>query len=293
MTTPTTILDLLIARYPQAKKGTLRDMVEGNRIVLNGIAVKSLKQIVTNKDKLEFSDTAVSSKVQMLDEHLRLVYQDADLLIVDKPAGLLTATDAKEKRPTVQKILSDYVQRANHKALAKLVHRLDRDASGLLVFARNEKTYDSLKEQFYKHTVTRQYDVLVHGVPAKPAAKLEHILQEDPKTGQVRITPHARLGKHAILDYQLVASGPGRKAAHLRVTLHTGRKHQIRVQLRAVNHSVLGDPIYGLPIDRLDGGPIGRLALHASVLAFEHPRKHGEVRFDSPIPRAFTKVMQG
>ena len=292
MTTPATILELLVSRFPQAKKTTLRHMIESNRVLLNGVVVKSLKQLVTAKDKFELSETSVSPKPQPLDGHLRLVYQDADILVVDKPSGVLTATDAEEKRPTVLKILTDYVQRTNHKNTAKLIHRLDRDASGLLVFARNEKTYDSLKEQFYKHTVTRRYEALVHGVPKNPKATLEHILQEDEKTGQVRVTPHARLGKHAILDYQLIAAAPGRKAAHIRCTLQTGRKHQIRVQLRAIGHSILGDPIYGLPGDRIEGGPIGRLALHASVLAFEHPRTHKEIRFDSPTPREFLRVMK-
>jgi 23S rRNA pseudouridine1911/1915/1917 synthase len=282
-----TVIDVLTQRFPSAKMNTLREMVQSKRVLLNGMPVKSLKQSVGEKDKFEISDTPVAAKKQTLDEHLKLVYQDADILIVDKPAGLLTATDEEERRPTVLKILADYVQRTNNKAKALLIHRLDREASGLLVFARNENAFHALKEQFYKHTCTRRYDVLVHGTPKKREGTLEHILQEDEKTGRVRVTTHARLGRHAELEYAVISSAKG--ASHLRCTLKTGRKHQIRVQLAAIGHPVLGDPAYA---GKLEGqGPdIGRMALHASVLAFEHPKTKRQVRFDSPLPGSFTRI---
>lgn len=286
----TTVLDVLLKRFDGAKMTTLREMVQSKRVVLNGMPVKSLKQPVGEKDKLEISDTPVAAKAQKLDEHLKLVYQDADIIIVDKPHGLLTATDEEEKRPTVLKILTEYVQRTNHKAKALLIHRLDREASGLLVFARNETAFHSLKEQFYKHTVTRRYDVLVHGTPRKKEETLVHILQEDEKTGKVKVTTHARLGRHAELDYIVMSSTKG--VSHLRCTLKTGRKHQIRVQLAAIGHAVLGDPAYAGKRER-EEGPIGRLALHASTLAFEHPKTKREVRFDSPLPGQFGRFLSG
>lgn len=278
------VFELLLARYPSARKTTLRDMVADKRVLLNGVPVKSLKQPVGEADKLEILDTP-APRAQTLDEGLRLVYQDADVLIVDKPAGLLTATDAHEQRPTVLAILSAYVQRTNHRARALLIHRLDREASGLLVLARNDPAFHALKEQFYKHSVTRIYDVLVRGVPAKPAGRLEHLLREDERTGKVQIIKRGE-GRHAVLHYETVAALMGGSVAHLRCQLETGRKHQIRVQLKALGHPVLGDALYGRKEDDL----LGRLALHASVLGFEHPRTKRPVRFDCPLPRVFARV---
>ena len=135
----TTLIDWLAARYPQAKKTTLREMVEHKRVRINGDPAKSLRQTVTPNDQVDVLDArSVPMKPHTLDEGLKILYEDAEILIVLKPTGLLTATDEKEQRPTVLKILTDYVHRNNQKAQLHLVHRLDRDASGLLVFARTQ-----------------------------------------------------------------------------------------------------------------------------------------------------------
>ncbi len=134
-------------------------------------------------------------------------------------------------------------KKQSHKNRVHLVHRIDKDASGLLVFARREDALNNLKKQFFEHTITRRYDVVVHGVPRKPTGRLEHHLSEDQR-GMVHVTKDHVRGKDAILDYELVAAGE--TAAHLRCTLYTGRKHQIRVQLKEIGHTVCGDPIaYG------------------------------------------------
>ena len=283
----TTLIDWLAARYPQAKKTTLREMVEHKRVRINGDPAKSLRQTVTPNDQVDVLDArSVPMKPHTLDEGLKILYEDAEILIVLKPTGLLTATDEKEQRPTVLKILTDYVHRNNQKAQLHLVHRLDRDASGLLVFARTQPALASLKRQFFYHTVSRQYDVIVHGVPKKPAGRLEHLLLENQFTGEVKPTKDFKKGQLAIMEYQVIAASRAKKLAHLRCTLHTGRKHQIRVQLKAIGHIVCGDVMYG----RGDEPP-GRLALHAMNLALEHPRTRKRVTFDSAMPGSFNDLL--
>jgi 23S rRNA pseudouridine1911/1915/1917 synthase len=283
MTIATTILDELIRLYPEAKKTTLREMLTDKRVRLNGEVAHSLKQPVTEKDKVEVTDVgAEGAKKTTLANGLQIVHLDADILIVDKPNGLLTATDSQEKRPFVAKLLTNYFQKQNSKNQIHLIHRLDRDASGLLVFARTWDAFRSLKEQFFEHTITRRYDVIVHGIPKKNEAKLENLLLENPDTGEVNITKDIRQGKLAILSYLVMKSDPKQKLSHLRCELYTGRKHQIRVQLKANGHPVLGDPMYGNPDE-----PPNRLALHASHLTFIHPKTNRKVSFDSPMPGSF------
>jgi 23S rRNA pseudouridine1911/1915/1917 synthase len=287
----TTVLDRLLALYPHAKKTTLREMVASKRVRLNGEPVKSLKQPITPQDKFEVTDAAnAPTKPTILANGLQLVHMDSHILIVDKPTGLLTSTDSKEKRPTIVKILSEYFQNQNSKNQIHLIHRLDKDASGLLVLARTSDAYHALKEQFYEHTITRRYDVIVHGIPKKKSDKLENLLVEHPETGVMQVITDMKKGKLAILDYVTIQSDEKKKIAHLQCTLYTGRKHQIRVQLKTIGHPVLGDKIYGAP--GADTEPPNRLALHASHLTFKHPGTHREVSFDSQMPGAFAHLFR-
>jgi RluA family pseudouridine synthase len=284
MTQSPSILDWLVEHFPQAKKTTLREMIEKKRVILNGMPVKTLKQPVAATDMVEVRDAgAVPQRPTTLEEGLRIVHYDTDVIVIDKPYGLLTATHDEEPRPTVLKILDEYVGKQNHKNQALLVHRIDKDASGLLVFARNGQSLNDLKKQFFEHTITRRYDVVAHGVFKKPTVHLENYLIEDMK-GRVHVTKDAKRGKEAVMDCEVVASGNQR--AHLRCTLFTGRKHQIRVQLNAIGHTICGDPIYGNADE-----PPHRLALHASHLAFKHPGTGREAVFSSAPPASFASLI--
>jgi RluA family pseudouridine synthase len=290
----TTLLDHLRTRFPQAKTNTLRDMVAGKRVTVNGVPARSMKQPIAPGDTVDVADRdAAPTRQVTLTQGLRLVHMDSHVVLVDKPHGLLSATDAKEQRPTALKILTAYFQKQNAKNQVHLIHRLDKDASGLLLFARTWDAFRSLKQQFFEHSITRRYDVIVHGIPKKLEDRLESLLLEDPETGVVRPTKDMKAGKLAILDYQLLQSDPVKKIAHLRCTLFTGRKHQIRVQLQALGHPVLADPLYGYRNrPPTPDEPPHRLALHASHLTFAHPQSHRKVSFDSPMPGGFAHLFR-
>jgi RluA family pseudouridine synthase len=188
----------------------------------------------------------------------------------------------------VLKILRQYFKAQNNKNQIHIIHRLDRDASGLLVVARTADAQHHLKGQFFEHTITRRYDVIVHGIPKKEEGKLENLLLEDEETGVVSVTKDMKKGKLAILDYEVIKADKVRKISHVKCTLYTGRKHQIRVQFKVLGHPVLADRLYGTAEE-----PPGRLALHASHLAFEHPGTKRRVTFDSAIPGVFTHLFHG
>lgn len=280
-----TILQRLATLYPQASKTTLREMLENKRVRINGTVVRSAKEKVAADAAVEVLDSAAPEQT-VLAQGLKLVHFDADVIVVEKPAGLLTATDAQERRPTAWRILTEWFRRQNHKNKVQLIHRLDRDASGLLVFTRTARAYASLKKQFFEHTVTRQYEVMVHGVPKKGSRRLENLLLEDEQTGVVRVTNDNKKGMVAILDYEVVESSKDKKFSRLMCTLFTGRKHQIRVQLKAAGHVICGDPVYGKAEE-----PPQRLALHAMRLSFKHPG--GKVMlFESPAPGSFANLIR-
>ncbi|MGN6369446.1 MAG: RluA family pseudouridine synthase [Phycisphaerae bacterium] len=292
MEEPQTVFELLVHMYPHAKKTTLREMVEHKRVRINGQPARSLKQPVKKSDRIEVTDVGAGGGAAahhtVLAGGLQIVHVDSEIVVVDKPSGLLTATDSIEKRPYALKLLSNYFKKQNNKNQIHLIHRLDRDASGLLVFARTWDAFRSLKEQFFEHSITRRYDVIVHGTPKKREARLENLLLEDPKTGEVKITQDLRHGKLAILSYMLMKSHAKKNISHLKCELFTGRKHQIRVQLKANGHTVCGDPLYGKEAE-----PPNRLALHASHLTLHHPGTNRKVTFESPMPGSFSHMFLG
>ena len=207
-----------------------------------------------------------------------IVYEDQDILVIDKPAGLLTSTVPREKRPTLLAQVREYVHRQDPRALVGLIHRLDREASGLLVFSKNDRAYRSLKSQFFHHTVMREYRAVVHGRPKPPAGRIESRLVER-ADGTVHSTRQHGKGQRAVSEYEVINSA-GRLSL-LRVILHTGRKHQIRVHLRERGNPVVGDILYG-PQD----GAV-RLMLAATRLTFIHPRTGSEMTFRLPLPKEF------
>jgi 23S rRNA pseudouridine1911/1915/1917 synthase len=212
----------------------------------------------------------------------RIVFEDRDVLVVEKPAGLLTSTVPRERRPTLLAAVREYVLAKHPKARLGLIHRLDRDAAGLLVFSKSNLAYQSLKTQFFKHTVTRSYIALVEGKPNPDRGTIRSRLEER-ADGTVYSTRDPRKGQLAITDFETIkTTGPTRPGSVvrsiLRVSLHTGRKHQVRVHLAERGMPIVGDPMYGKP-DRAG------LHLIAAELAFDDPRTGKRRIFNLPPPK--------
>jgi 23S rRNA pseudouridine1911/1915/1917 synthase len=265
-----TVSDWLAKRYPTAKKQTLRRMLQAGRVTVNGRPAARLTDPVVDADAVRVDERPREPAAPAADlRPLALVHEDADVLVVDKPPGLLTSTVPRERRPTALAIVRRYVAATDPQARIGLIHRLDRDAGGLLVFSKNDAAYKSLKTQFFHHTVERVYEATVHGWPRPKRGRIESNLVEL-TDGTVRSTRQYGKGEPAVTDYEVVeetkATGGARRAT-LRVTLQTGRKHQIRVHLRERNWPIVGDAVYG---PQPPHAP--QLMLRAVRLAFDHPR---------------------
>ena len=257
--------------FPAAKNQTLKRMVEAGRISVNGRRATKLAQPLAESDVVRVRDLAArgapARKAQLAP--LKLVYEDADLLVVDKPPGLLTSTVPRERRPTALAIVRQYVEAASPAARVGLIHRLDRDASGLLVFSKSDRAYQSLKTQFFRHTVDREYEAVVNGSPSPKKGRIESRLVER-ADGSVHSTKQHARGQVAVTEYEVLGEQDG--LATMRVTLYTGRKHQIRVHLSERGWPIVGDAVYGR-------GERGGLKLRAARLAFDHPATGRRVSF--------------
>lgn len=211
-----------------------------------------------------------------------IVYEDEGLLVVNKPPGMLTASGPKDKRPTLWGIVQARASAYGHRQQMGIIHRLDRDASGLLVFSKNDNAYQSLKKQFFQHTVDRVYMAVVKGTPRPTVGTLKNKLTEW-KDGTVH--PAQKGGEEAITYYETCEAFAG--CSMVRVRLETGRKHQIRVHMAGIGCPIIGDVLYNLDAKEKD-----RLMLCAVKLCFDHPLTGQRMKFEAELPKPMREMIR-
>lgn len=274
------LLDFLIAKLPAKSRKVLKAVLRDRQVIIDGRAVTQFDHALKPGQQVDVHWE--KSPPQKRPHGLNIVFEDEDLIVVNKPAGLLTVATDKEKRKTAYAILSDYVKTADADNKIFIVHRIDRETSGLLLFAKNEKIKHKIQETWGTTIKERTYIAVVEGEVNRNGGTITSFLNEskafivyssqNPKHGQKAVTHYTTLKTNK--DYSL-----------LQVNLETGRKHQIRVHMQDINHPVIGDTKYGSKQK-----PIGRLGLHAQVLAFTHPKTGELCRFETGIPEKFSKL---
>jgi len=213
---------------------------------------------------------------------IQIIFEDKDVIVVDKPEGLLTIATDKEKNRTLYAYLFEHVKSKKPPEMLFIVHRLDREASGLLVFAKSETAKHQLQQQFKEHTAGRTYLAIAEGHMARNQQTIESYLAEN-RMYRCYSTHDRSKGKRAVTHVKVL-----KRLAHrtlVEVQLDTGRKHQIRVHLAEQGHPIAGDRAYGSRTN-----PIRRLALHAAKLAFKHPRTGKLLEFVSAPPTIFASL---
>lgn len=214
---------------------------------------------------------------------LLIVYEDKDLLVVDKPVGLLAVATPWEKKQTVHAALTEYIRKGCGRARRQLfvVHRLDRDTSGLLMFAKSEEAMNRLKDRWKEFE--KKYLAVVHGKLRKDSGIITSYLAEDQDL-MMYSTQDSSRGKLAKTAYRVLKTTP--RYSLLEMTLITGRKNQIRVHMADIGNPVVGDTWYSQ-----DGNKYPRMALHAWSLSFKHPFTGKSLDFTSDVPAFFTKLV--
>jgi 23S rRNA pseudouridine1911/1915/1917 synthase len=222
---------------------------------------------------------------------LDIVYEDRVLLVINKPAGLLSVPlPKKSAEPSVYDQLERYLRPQRRRPF--VVHRIDRDTSGLVVFAKDPRTQQALKKQFIQREPERIYLALVYGHPDPPEGTWRDYLVWDRKALiQKRTHPRDPQGAEAVCRYSVVEQF--REASLLEVRLETGKRNQIRIQARLRGHTLIGERRYVFGPEQLRPIPFTRQALHAHRLAFGHPVDGRELQFEAPLPDDFRKLLAG
>lgn len=274
---PIELVDLLAKKFPESSRTTLRGMIADKRLLIDGKPARTLKQVVEETVVLELIGRVEARQRVVGAVPFRVVFEDRDLLVVDKPAGVLTSSGEHDKRSTMAQVLADHYAQIDGKVAVGLIHRLDKDASGLLVFSKSPGAYESLKAQFADRTAKRVYRAIVSGTPRATAGTIESKLVEH-ADGTVKSTTHRDYGEPAVTHFSVLETR-GRHSM-LRVELETGRKHQIRVHLAEAGTPIAGDAFYNPHANQAP-----RLMLVAMELTLKHPKTDAPMTWTIDLPR--------
>ena len=227
---------------------------------------------------------------------LRIIYEDDALIVVEKKNGLLTVPyNPKSSEMTAYSILKEYVKKQSKRNTVHVVHRLDRETSGVLVFAKSPELQEYMRTYWRQLVTKRTYVALVEGQFEQKEGTITTWLTEDPHTGMVYSSPKDDGGQKSVTHYKVIKStilGEDDQAlpvSLIELNLETGRTNQIRVHMQSINHPVIGDRKYG---HGNEYSPVDRLCLHAKVLEFIHPMTEKKVRFEAAAPKEMTRIFQ-
>lgn len=292
---PAQLMDFLIAKMGGMARSSVKQLL-GQRRVKVGNAIQTRHDFALKAGDIVTVSSGRGNS-QLTHPKLKIVYEDDDLIVVNKQPGLLTvAATPGSSETTVMSILRAYVKRQNARAGVYVVHRLDRETSGLLVFARSEELQHYMRQYWRELVTDRTYIALAEGVLEPREGKITTWLTEDKRNAVVYSSPVDDGGDIAITNYKTlrVASNPlttnplTPQYSLVELHLETGRTNQIRVHLASKGCPVVGDRKYG---HGNESSPIDRLCLHAKVLEFIHPVTEKKVRFESPVPKEFNRVL--
>lgn len=268
-----TLLEALSSFAPDCSKSTLRIWLKNERVEVDG----ELQKIAATK-VLAGQEVEVHDKAKLTESgEIRIIYEDQHIVAIEKPSGMLSVATAFETSKTAHSFLKKHFRPKK----IYVVHRLDQDTSGVMIFALSEEAYTVLKDMFEHHLLERAYTAIIEGrLPDLRGTWESYLIEDDNYV--VRETQDETEGRLAITHYDVIRTSKNYSALSLH--LETGRKNQIRVHCQNSGHSIVGDKKYGSRTN-----PIKRLCLHAHLLAFDHPITKKRMRFESPLPEEFKK----
>ena len=276
----TTLLPFLFDLLKEQSRSSVKALLGHGQILVN-------QEVTTQFDTpLKPGDVVTISyergKVAFNNQLLNIVYEDDFVIVINKKEGLLSVATAKVRERTAYHILSDYLKKSDPRNKIFVLHRLDRETSGLMMFAKDEKTQRTLRDNWHEIVTDRRYVAVVTGEMEKNAGCVISWLTD--RTLYVYSSPTDDGGQKAITHYRTIKRANGYSLVEL--DLETGRKNQIRVHMQDLGHPIIGDGRYGIE----DVNPIGRLALHAFKLCFYHPVTGELMKFETPYPNEFKKL---
>ena len=283
-------LDVYLAdQFVDMSRSYIQKIIKDKKVTVNG-KVEKAKYLVKEDDKIiiEIPKPKILEVVPQ-DIPIEIVYEDNDIIIVNKPQGMVVHPAPGNYEGTLVNAILYHCQgnlsSINGVIRPGIVHRIDKDTSGILMIAKNNNAHNCLAEQLKDHSITREYEFICHGVFKEDNVTVDRPIGRNPKDRlKMAIVPN---GKRAVTHFEVIERFNG--YTHVRARLETGRTHQIRVHSMSINHPLVGDPVYGPKNSKIK---LNGQALHAKKLGFIHPTTGEYIEFDSELPEYFKKLLE-
>ena len=298
---------IVVSNYLNYSRSKINKIIKSSLLTVNNKVINDPSKKLICGDIVNFENIIKDTKIKPSKIPINIVHEDNDLIIVDKPAGMVVHPGAGNYTNTLVNGLLYYyknnLSQISGSDRPGIVHRIDKDTSGLIVIAKNDNTHKFLARQFEKHTIARSYLVFVYGI-IKPLKGNINTLIGRSKINRQKMTANIQKGKNAITNYETISIYQGKKIPDislLKCVLETGRTHQIRVHLNYKKNYIIGDQTYGKKIKKfneVDKSLVNylkefkRQALHANTLGFIHPKNNKFVSFTSKLPRDLLKLQK-
>ena len=277
------LLSFLRTNLTSKSKNNLKSLLAKEMVLVNGKVQTKFNFILFKGDKVEIRDTKIKTDNNYKKE-IKIIYEDDDIIVVNKPCGLLSIATSKEKEYTLYHFISTHLKERNKNNKVFIIHRLDKDTSGIVIFAKNQKTKNLFQNNWDKIIRGRYYYAVVNGSLKEKEGTIKEYLIENDKTYMVYSTNNKKEVKLAITDYKVIKEN--NNYSLLDINIKTGRKNQIRVALKDIGNPIVGDKKYG------DGkSSINRMALHQYKLELMDPRTNKFIRFKTDMPITFKKLI--
>ena len=288
------LLEFLL-RKCNTSRNNVKSLLARRQVLVNGSVVTQFDFPLGKDDEVKLAKKSVQGNVMPSTARaekkekkrtppvqMKMIYEDEDFIAVDKPAGLLSVESDNETECAFSHVF-EYLQENSKTARPYILHRIDKETSGVLVFAKNPKVYSALKLHWNECVTLREYYAVASGVLEKKEDTIVSYLKEN--VNNLVYVTEDRTAQKAVTHYKVVKENA--QYSLLRVDIETGKKNQIRVQLKSIGHGVVGDEKYGEK-----KGPLGRLGLHASKLTFTHPFTKAEITISAGVPASFRTLFQ-
>lgn len=275
------LLDFLFEQMPDRSRTTVKSYLTHRQVSVGDTLTTRFDYALSAGDTVSVSRQ--KGKPELQSNMLRIVYEDDAIIVIDKREGLLSMATDKEQQRTAYYILSEYVKAESPQNRIFIIHRLDRETSGLMVFARSEEIQEKMQRSWRETIIDRRYVAVTEGTPDTPEGTIETFLTED-RNHKVWVSRDEE-GDKAVTHFRVIASG--NRYALLDLKLQTGRKNQIRAHLEWLKHPIAGDKKYGAQTN-----PLRRVCLHAYRLHLCHPVDGRELHFETPVPKSFSEIVK-
>lgn len=276
------LMKFLIENLPNKNRNNIKSLLKNKQVLVDGAAISQFNHPLNPGEEVMITESRFSDKDM---KGIKVVYEDEYLIAVEKASGILSIATDKEREKTAYNIVKNYVKSRNPLEKLFIVHRLDRETSGVMIFAKTEEMQQILQTNWQKMVLERTYVAVVEGKVEKNSDTIISYLKENSAFVTFSSDKEIEGSKKAITHYTVLKRSKG--FSLVEANIETGRKNQIRVHMQSLGHSVVGDKKYGATTN-----PLGRLGLHAKSIIFKHPKTGKVLSFQTGIPAKFSGMFK-